>query len=120
MSNGIWQDWDVNPRDARIKFILGSFRFAQKLHRWPKAIRWLAAPYLFVYQLVVWWELGIELNHKATVGPRLRLHHGYGLVVHEGAVIGSDCILRHAGSIVLHDVPAGCTVAGNPARPVGT
>jgi putative colanic acid biosynthesis acetyltransferase WcaB len=104
--------------------------------------------------------LGIELNHKAKVGPRLRLHHGYGLVVHESAVIGSDCTLRHgttignrresddcpvigdrvdigcssviigrieigddakigAGSVVLHDVPAGCTVAGNPARPVG-
>jgi putative colanic acid biosynthesis acetyltransferase WcaB len=130
------------------------------LHRWPKCIRWLASPYLFVYQLLVWWELGIELNHKAEVGPRLRLHHGYGLVVHESAVIGSDCTLRHgttigtrresddcpvigdrvdigcssviigrikigddakigAGSVVLHDVPAGCTVAGNPARPVG-
>ncbi len=160
MSGGIWQDWSVNPRDLRMKFILGSFRFAQKLHRWPKCIRWLASPYLFVYQLLVWWELGIELNHKAEVGPRLRLHHGYGLVVHESAVIGSDCTLRHgttignrresddcpvigdrvdigcssviigrikigddakigAGSVVLHDVPAGCTVAGNPARPVG-
>ena len=160
MSDGIWQDWSVNPRDLRMKFILGSFRFAQKLHRWPKCIRWLASPYLFVYQLLVWWELGIELNHKAEVGPRLRLHHGYGLVVHESAVIGSDCTLRHgttignrresddcpvigdrvdigcssviigrikigddakigAGSVVLHDVPAGCTVAGNPARPVG-
>ena len=160
MSDGVWQDWSVNPRDLRMKFILGSFRFAQKLHRWPKCIRWLASPYLFVYQLLVWWELGIELNHKAEVGPRLRLHHGYGLVVHESAVIGSDCTLRHgttignrresddcpvigdrvdigcssviigririgddakigAGSVVLHDVPAGCTVAGNPARPVG-
>ena len=160
MSDGIWQDWSVNPRDLRMKFILGSFRFAQKLHRWPKCIRWLASPYLFVYQLLVWWELGIELNHKAEVGPRLRLHHGYGLVVHESAVIGSDCTLRHgttignrresddcpvigdrvdigcssviigrikigdnakigAGSVVLHDVPAGCTVAGTPARPVG-
>jgi putative colanic acid biosynthesis acetyltransferase WcaB len=160
MSDGIWQDWGVNPQDLRMKFILGSFRFAQKLHRWPKCIRWLAAPYLCVYQLIVWWELGIELNHKAKVGPRLRLHHGYGLVVHESAVIGSDCTLRHgttignrresddcpvigdrvdigcssviigrieigddakigAGSVVLHDVPAGCTVAGNPARPVG-
>ena len=160
MSDGVWQDWSVNPRDLRMKFILGSFRFAQKLHRWPKCIRWLASPYLFVYQLLVWWELGIELNHKAEVGPRLRLHHGYGLVVHESAVIGSDCTLRHgttignrresddcpvigdrvdigcssviigrikigddakigAGSVVLHDVPAGCTVAGNPDRPVG-
>jgi serine acetyltransferase len=32
--------------------------------------------------------------------------------------IGDDAKIG-AGSVVLHDVPAGCTVAGNPARPVG-
>jgi putative colanic acid biosynthesis acetyltransferase WcaB len=160
MSDSIWQDWTVNPRNWRVRFLLGSFRFAQKLHRWPPAWRWLAAPYLAVYQFIAYWELGIELNYKATVGPRLRLHHGFGLVVHDRAVIGADCTLRHcttignrreaddcpvigdrvdigcnsvvlgritigddavigAGSVVLHDVAPGQTVAGNPARPIG-
>lgn len=140
--------------------MLASFRFAQKLHRWPRWIRWAGMPYLAVYQLLMYWELGIELNYKAEIGPRLRLYHGYALVIHDNAVIGADCTLRHAttigmrkaaddcpvigdrvdigsnsvvigainvaddatigaGSVVVHDVSAGSTVAGNPARPVG-
>lgn len=161
MSQGILQDWSVNAGNIRSQLMLASFRFAQKLHRLPRGIRWIGMPYLAVYQLLMYWELGIELNYKAEVGPRLRLYHGYALVVHDKAVIGSDCTLRHAttigmrkgpddcpvigdrvdigsnsvivgaikvgdgatigaGSVVVHDVAPGATVAGNPARPVGS
>lgn len=157
MSRGILQDWAANAGNLRSQLMLASFRFAQKLHRWPRAVRCIGLPYLGVYQFLMYWELGIELNYKATVGPRLRLYHGYGLVIHDDAVIGADCVLRHcttigmrkgaddcpvigdrvdigcnsvllgaikvgdgarigAGSVVVHDVAPGDTVAGNPAR----
>lgn len=36
-----------------------------------------------------------------------------GVIVHENAMVG-------IGAVVIHDVPAGCTVCGNPARPMRT
>lgn len=160
MSQGILQDWSINKGNLRSRLMLASFRFAQKMHRLPRPLRWIGWPYLAVYQFLMYWELGIELNYKAAVGPRLRLYHGYALVIHDNAIIGSDCTLRHAttigmrkgpddcpvignrvdigsnsviigaikvgdgavigaGSVVIHDVAPGSTVAGNPARPVG-
>lgn len=161
MSQGILQDWSANRGNIRSRLMLASFRLAQKLHRLPRWIRWMGLPYLAVYQLLMYWELGIELNYKARIGPGLRLYHGYALVIHDKATIGRDCTLRHAttigmrkgpddcpvignrvdigsnsvvigainvgdgatigaGSVVVHDVPAGATVAGNPAKPVGS
>ena len=161
MSLGILQDWSVNAGNIRSRVVLAGFRLAQKLHRLPRGIRWAVLPYLGLYQLIVYWELGIELNYKAMIGPRLRLYHGYALVIHDNVVMGTDCTLRHAttlgmrrgpddcpvigdrvdigsnsviigaitigddavigaGSVVIHDVPPGVTVAGNPARPAGT
>lgn len=157
MTTGILQDWSANDGNIRSRLIMASFRFAQKIHRLPPSVRWIGLPYLGIYQLLVYWELGIELNYKAEIGPGLQLHHGYASVIHDRAVLGSNCILRHsttigsrrgvgdapvigdnvdigcnavvigpvkvgdgatigAGSVVVHDVPAGATVAGNPAR----
>lgn len=157
MSSDVFQDWKANAGNLRVQLMLGAFRFAQKLHRLPGFLRWMGLPYLGLYQFLMYWELGIELNYKAAVGPRLTLHHGYATVIHDGVVLGSDCVLRHcttlgsrrgandcpvigdsvdigsnavvigeirigdgakigAGSVVMHDVPAGATVAGNPAK----
>ncbi|MBJ7391686.1 MAG: hypothetical protein JHC85_08975, partial [Chthoniobacterales bacterium] len=68
MSQGILQDWSANRGNIRCQLMLSSFRFAQKLHRLPRWFRWIGLPYLAVYQLLMYWELGIELNYKASVG----------------------------------------------------
>lgn len=36
----------------------------------------------------------MELDYKTTVGPGLVLQHAYGLVVHQDAIIGANCLLR--------------------------
>lgn len=155
----IFQDWAANAGNPRSRFVLALFRLAQACDRLPVGLCWLGWPCRAFYTLVVVWELGIELNYKARVGAGLRLYHGIGLVVHEGAVIGKNCVLRHgttigsrvgtddvpvigdgvdvgcqtvilgairigegarigAGSVVVHDVAPGDSVAGNPARPL--
>lgn len=159
MTSDLFQDWKSNAGNLRVQLMLGAFRFAQKLHHLPRGLRWIGLPYLGLYQFMMYWELGIELNYKATIGPRMTLHHGYATVIHDGVIIGSDCVLRQcttlgtrrggndcpvigdgvdigsnsviigairigdgakigAGSVVISDVPAGASVAGNPAKVV--
>lgn len=106
---------------------------------------------------------GVEIHPAATVGKRLFVDHGDGVVIGETAEIGDDVLVYHgvtlggksmrrekrhptvedcvtiganatllgditvgegatvgAGAVVSEDVPAGATVAGNPAEVVET
>jgi serine O-acetyltransferase len=41
------------------------------------------------------WLTGIEIHPGATIGKRLVIDHGMGVVIGETAVIGDDCIIFH-------------------------
>jgi putative colanic acid biosynthesis acetyltransferase WcaB len=112
MSDGIFQDWSANRGNLRSCFVLVMFRMAQACARLPAALRWIGWPHLAAYHLIVIWELGIELNHKAIIGPGLKLFHGTALVVHEKAVIGKHCTLRHCTTI-------GNRIAGDDVPVIG-
>ncbi|MGL4766793.1 MAG: serine O-acetyltransferase [Formosimonas sp.] len=64
------------------------------LHRvahslWLNNIRWLAR---FVSHLSRWFT-GIEIHPGATVGRRVFIDHGMGIVIGETAVLGDDCTI---------------------------
>jgi serine O-acetyltransferase len=62
------------------------------VHRlWRRGLRWLAR------WLAHWgrWLTGIEIHPGATIGRRVFIDHGMGIVIGETAVIGDDCTLYH-------------------------
>lgn len=56
---------------------------------------------------------GLEFGRPVRIGGNVWI--GGGAIILPGVSIGDDAIVG-AGSVVTRDVPAGATVAGNPAR----
>jgi len=113
MKAGILQDWEANAGNWKSRSAMLMYRAAQTIRRQDPPLRWLGTPIMAFYVVYVEWALGIELNLKSKIGPGLRLYHGMGLVVHEAAVLGSNCALRHCTTIGMRNGPADCPSIGN-------
>lgn len=91
-----FQDWTVNKGNPKARLILVFFRLASYLRRRPG---WNRNPFTLVigiaYRLLVEWLLGVEIPWRTVVGPRLQIFHGFGLVINDSSVLGSDIVLRH-------------------------
>lgn len=59
---------------------------------------------------------GLEIGRPVTIGRNVWI--GGSAIILGGIEIGDDAIVG-AGSVVTKTVPAGATVVGNPARPIG-
>ena len=66
-------------------------------HRWVSRPLWLAGMRWLARWSSHWsrWLTGIEIHPGATVGRRVFIDHGMGIVVGETAEIGDDCTLYH-------------------------
>ncbi|MBW9210759.1 serine acetyltransferase [Mumia sp. zg.B21] len=91
----IREDLDANKGQPKGQLVVVAFRLAHAA-RSPvdRPVRWWAVPVGIVYRLLVEWVLGIEIPWKTTVGRRLRVLHGVGIVVNDGTVLGDDVVLR--------------------------
>jgi serine acetyltransferase len=89
----ILQDWETNAGQPDIRLFLAWFRAAQWAYRhWGALGRLVYSPYTLISSTF----LGIEVPVSCTIGPRLRMYHKVGIVIHGECTIGSDCQIRHA------------------------
>ena len=80
------------------------------LHRlahgcWTHGFKWLGR---FISHIARW-ATGIEIHPGAIIGERVFFDHAMGVVVGDGAKIGSN-------AVVINPVPPGATAVGIPAR----
>jgi len=76
------------------------------LHRWSHwcwthGLKWLGR---FI-STIARWLTGIEIHPGATIGRRVFIDHGYGVVIGETAVVGDDCTIYQGvtlGGTSLH------------------
>jgi serine O-acetyltransferase len=101
------EDYATNNRSAR-KWTLGTPGFqailVYRIGVWCNGLRpaLLRVPVRMFYQaasLFVRNVYGIELSATTRVGRRLGIVHQHGIVVHQRAVIGDDCLLRQGCTI---------------------
>ena len=66
---------------------------------WHRVANWLGRWEWFLVARIVSslsrWFTGIEIHPGATLGRRLVIDHGMGVVIGETAVVGDDCLLYH-------------------------
>ena len=58
---------------------------------WRLGLKWLARFFAYLGR----WFTGIEIHPGATIGRRVFIDHGMGVVIGETAEIGDDCTLYH-------------------------
>jgi serine O-acetyltransferase len=99
---GFWallrEDWVANGRDwtrpgfravAVHRFGNWRMRIRSRLTRWP-----LSVIYRVLYRFVRN-HYGIELYYTVRLGRRVMIAHQGGVVIHDRAEIGDDCLIRH-------------------------
>ncbi len=127
----IREDWLYNGEEwTRAGFrALAMYRFG--VWRMTVKSRLLRAPLSVLYRFLHRWvrnHYGIELHYTAKVGERVVIAHQGGIVIHEFAEIGNECVIRQgvtlgaAGQYLDREAPklgrgvtlgAGAVVMGN-------
>lgn len=94
----IFQDFKANRNNPKGILILTLFRIAHLLRK-NIVVFLITLPYFIFYRVFIEWFLGCELPWKTQVGPNFRVDHGQALIINDGTVFGSDCIVRNGTTI---------------------
>lgn len=88
-------DYAANRGDYKAILVLTTFRLAHCLRASEVAPRFLAYAMTLIHRFCAEVIVGIEIRPKTQIGPGLTIFHGFGTVIHDSTIIGSNVVLRH-------------------------
>ena len=92
-------DLAANRRNPKIQVGLVLLRICQLLMADRVQPRKRSLPLIFIYRFYSEIIIGYELRPKTVVGPGVSIHHGFGLVVNDGVILGASVELRNGVTI---------------------
>jgi serine O-acetyltransferase len=101
-------DWEADLRRYPMQHLYGeqqlwalwAYRFGRRVdRRRPGPVRWILTKVYKVAFKATQILAGITIPKSAVIGPGLLIWHPGNIIVHENAVIGANCTLRHGVSI---------------------
>lgn len=99
-SNGVFQDFSGNMGRPIIQLVLILFRSANFFRASSsRLIRVLGIPVAVIYRAVALTVANIDIPAGTSIGRRLQIHHGTGLVINRTCRLGDDVILRHCTTL---------------------
>lgn len=84
--------------NTKSTFIISFFRISNFFSK-NFFLKILGFPFRLLYRILIRWILSVDIPDTTDIGDNLVIYHGFGLVVHEDAVIGNNVVLRHCTTI---------------------
>ncbi|MGO4473848.1 serine O-acetyltransferase [Arthrobacter sp. M-10] len=107
------QDLKANTGRVHIQFLLVLLRLSQ----WSRSRGMLARPLALgssaAYRFLALFAFGIDIPVSTRLGSGLSIHHGMGLVIHNAAIVGQNCVLRQNVTIGARRSGGGAPNIGN-------
>lgn len=107
MSGGLWrqivEDYSTNGKDwtkpglhAIVTYRFGAWAISRRRNTFARRVSGFLYGIIYkVAHIYVRNLYGIELHRTATIGKNVTFAHQGGIVIHNFAHIGDDCIIRH-------------------------
>ncbi|MHA7141948.1 serine O-acetyltransferase [Arthrobacter sp. Sr33] len=110
---GLGQDWAANKGRRHLQVLLVTFRAAQRARRSTGPLKATSPLLTLLYRSVALFTMSIDIPVSCTIGPRLAIHHGMGLVIHAQAKLGADITLRQNVTIGARKVGGDAPMLGD-------
>ena len=115
MRISIYEDMMVNKRNYKALIFLISFRILSPIYqrRFGLLPFVLCIPLFILHRICFEWVLAMEIPLKTKIGPGLIIYHGFGIVVHDKSILGSNVILRHGVTIGMQHLTGEAPIVGD-------